>query len=140
MLNNRSIIGYLSKEGKFYTCNSWGHSALAQSLCEQFKLKNEDGSVPVGLETEYAILNHGFICFRARDAYMHYYSQSMGAVETNSHSDRKMNFITAEQMAFIEANQSNWNNIDQAECVREMVETSEGLKERYERQKKKEQG
>ena len=113
-----SIIGYLAPDGTFTKCTSWGHSSCAASICKKL------GVTLCGYMAEVHLLNVGYVCFRSRDAYMKHYKD-----KEYCNADSNYNFLTDQQIAFIEKHQRDWNNIDQANCINDMVKYSEDLKE-----------
>ena len=117
----RPIIGFLSPEGKFTYCSSYGHSDLATKLCEKLGIDEE------GYRGEQCLLEMGYICFRSRDAYMNHYKQDADKLD---YSKEAFNFITEKQLAFIKKHENDWNNYEQMKCIEDMVKLSKDLEER----------
>lgn len=80
------MIGFLSPEGKFIECCSWGHTDKAKEICEE-KYNKE---FTIGLEAEDYLLSLGYLVLRARDAYMSYLNDCKWIVLT----DEQINWLT----------------------------------------------
>ena len=60
-----SLIGYLSPDGKIYSCQSFGHEAKADELVYEFGYKCRDRIY----YSEDILLKNGWICIRESDVF-----------------------------------------------------------------------
>ena len=90
------ICGFLDPKGKLHPCCKWEHVSKATELVKRFasQLHRTDKYE----FCEDVLLKNGWICLRPGDVYKGIYDH-----------DRKVLFITEEQMGFLEKNRHEFN-------------------------------
>lgn len=63
------MIGFLSPSGDFYKCESWGHQSLATQLIDVLHIEAIYDYKNGIVSDEDILLEKGYICLRARDAF-----------------------------------------------------------------------
>ena len=90
------ICGFLDPKGKLHPCCKWEHVSKARELVDKYA--NQLHRTDKYEFCEDVLLKNGWICFRAGDVYKGIYDH-----------DRKVLFITEEQMCFLEKNRQEFN-------------------------------
>ena len=86
------LCGFLSPDGKLYSCPYYGHMSLAEKLVAELKIKRTD-------MCENVLLKNGWICIRPSDVYKAVYDD-----------DGKIVFITDEQKEFFSKNREEFSD------------------------------
>lgn len=117
------IIGFLTPNGTFIKCNSWEHFDTALRICRKIGENFYNG-----YEAEQYLLNKGCVIFRSRDAYMNHYKDAGKGFDKDN---VKIIYLTEAQLKWINQKQDKaaWNNIEQAECVNEILKWDADLRD-----------
>lgn len=108
------MIGFLSPEGEFFECVSWGHTSKATELCE--KLYNK--IFHIGIDAEDYLLSLGYLVLRIKDAYMSYINGDKWIV------------LSDKQIAWLTDNADCFND-GQKKDLNEILNDQEGIRKRH---------
>lgn len=109
-------LGYLSPEGDFYECFTFGHLDLAKTIVNNLKYAyGESVELLTSIEAESYLLDLGWVCIRRNDIghinfcskkYQEYFNSKKPLI--NILSDRQLKFLN---------DIKDWNNLDQLDSA-----------------------
>ena len=113
--NNKEngLCGFLSPNGIFIEAESYEHMEIATEIVEK-----EYGKTLTGIESEWLILEKGYIGFYSRDVGFQWFV---------NHSIRT---LTDEQVTFVVENMKYANNSQQKQSIQELLERNDDVKSR----------
>lgn len=110
------VIGFLAPDGKIYNCTSWNHADLAERLCKKFGIGDYSGTPAID-----ELLHRGYVCLRARDAYMDYYQKDRTTC----------NFLTPEQVSYLKSILSDVSCVEKYDDIIGMLDYQKVLHEYF---------
>lgn len=124
-------LGYLSPDGKFYSCNSFEHLDLAYKICS--KITKLVYNTPIELvnkiEAEKYLEDIGYICFRSRDInYYHFCSKDYKNILNIADNKYLINLLTDTQLNYLNTIE-DFDNLEQIDCVNRIIKDNAELKE-----------
>lgn len=104
------MIGFLSPDGIFYECDTWCHSMTASFILQELNIKRNYDHKNLIVSDEDILLDIGYICLRARDAFRNEWNRN-------------------KQRMFLTNNQINWliDNLDREEVETKKKDISDML-------------
>ena len=118
-------LGYLSPDGKFYTCNYWEHMSLAVRICHEIT----GTEFYSGFKAEQYLLDIGYLVIRSRNiGYNSICSKEYG--DSINCDKTIVNLITTAQHNYIRElfNNNSWSNLDQLDSMNEVLKTDSDFK------------
>ena len=112
----KNLIGFLSSNGTFTECDSYGHMSKAENIAKS----NYKKEFKNGYEAEQFLYEKGYVGFYARSVGFKFL--------VGNDNNKRVRLLSDKQRDFIINNLSNANNMDQQKDMEGLLEFDDGYR------------